>query len=81
LQINPSILPEGSTTNVHWNISNVASCSVTGSNGDSWSSTSDTEISSAIFQQTTYTLQCTGLDGSSILESVMVNVVPLFQER
>jgi hypothetical protein len=81
LQVNPSILPEGSTTTVHWNISNVASCSVTGSNGDSWSGATGSHTSAAITQQTNYTLSCTGLDGSSINESQMVDVVPLFQER
>jgi hypothetical protein len=81
LQINPSILPEGSTTTVHWNISNVASCTVVGSNGDSWSATSGTKTSASILQRTTYTLQCTGLDGTSIHESVTVEVVPVFQER
>ena len=37
LQTRPTIVPKGKTTRVFWNISNVSSCTVTGTNGDSWS--------------------------------------------
>jgi hypothetical protein len=83
LQAAPILVPPGDTTTLYWSVSNVESCSVTGSNGDSWtggSSGASGKTSAAITEQTVYSLACTGLDGSSVSESVTVNVLPIFQE-
>lgn len=83
LQVAPSLLRSGASTHVYWNTSNVSSCMVTGSNGDSWngvSSGTSGKTSSNISQQTIYRLSCTGLDGSAIDESATVNILPVFKE-
>jgi len=84
LQAIPSLVPQGLTTNLFWNISNVTGCSVTGSNGtDAWTGTaspSGGQPSGPIDEQTTYTLSCTGLGGTDVNESVVVSVIPVFQE-
>ena len=93
LQLIPNIVLRNNPTSVYWNVSNVSTCSVTGSNGDVWSgssagcsgnscySGSGGKTSSAIKQQTTYTLSCSGLDGSSIKETQSVTITPSFQEQ
>ncbi len=86
LQVRPQLVQQGTATKVYWNISymDASSCNVHGSNGDDWSglatSGASGKTTSAINQQTTYTLTCTGLDGSLISESVSVGIAPAFQE-
>jgi hypothetical protein len=84
LQARPTIVKKGKTIRIFWNISNVSSCTVTGTNGDTWSgATSGTsgKTSATINQQTVYTLSCTALDSSTYQESTTVNLVPAYQER
>jgi len=67
LQARPSIVQKGKTTKLYWNIANVSSCSVMGTNSDGWTGTTSGtsgKTSSAINQQTVYTLACNALDGS-----------------
>ena len=75
----------GRTTRIHWNVDNVESCTVTGSNGDSWTaldSGNPGKLSSAITERTSYTLNCdTYGDTAFSPETIYVNVVPVFQER
>lgn len=80
-KVAPLIVPSGAATNVSWDAENVASCSVLGSNGNSWTGVSGTETSSPIVQQTVYHLTCTGEDGSQIATSSTVDIVPTFEER
>lgn len=86
LQIRPALVPIGTSTRLYWSLSGVDTCSVTENNptiDDSWAggaSGASGKLSSPIFQQTTYTLQCTGLDASSIQETATVNVTPVFRE-
>ena len=85
----PFLVRAGDTTAISWSASNVSSCTVTSptdllANGtDPWAGTSSAGVvTSPIRSQTTYTLSCKGLDGSSTLtQSVTVNVVPSFQEQ
>ena len=84
LQAVPLLVPQNTPTKLYWNVSNVSSCSVTGSNGDHWSGTSSGSggvTSSPIIQQTSFTLSCPALDGTALTESQTVGVVPVFQER
>ena len=75
---------------------NVITCSISGTNGDSWSGAAagcDGEScyagasgkqSSPIVAQTIYTMQCTGSPGTtpaSITESATVNLAPIFEEQ
>lgn len=90
LSASPLIVQKGLSTALFWNIGNVVSCSVTGSDGETFpagcsgntcSSGVGGTSSAAIDQQTTFTLACTGVDGSSINENVTINIIPVFQER
>ena len=86
LQLLPALVSSGETIQIHWNVDNVTSCAVTGTNGDLWtglSSGADGKTSSAIFGQVTYTLTCNayiGVTPSTVSESKAVNTIPIFQE-
>ncbi len=83
LQARPLILPTGARTRLHWDVGNVESCSVTGSNGDSWSgvaSGASGQETSPILQVTTFTLTCVKFDEATFSESVSVTVLPVFRE-
>jgi hypothetical protein len=81
----PLLVHSGGTTSVSWSAFKVASCTVRGTNGDSWTGkASDGKTSSAISGQTIYTLHCNGYAGAnppSIDKSVIVNIVPTFNEK
>jgi len=87
LQVSPQLIAAGSTTHAYWSVSNVKSCTVTGTNGDSWtgaSSGASGKVTGLVNSQTIYTLSCIGLDGSptpSLNETVTVNIIPTFQEQ
>jgi hypothetical protein len=76
----PALVRTGETTNITWGSSNSSSCSVSGTNGDSWSGKNGSETTSEITTQTTYTLICTGLDSSEVTDTAIVNVIPIFEE-
>lgn len=83
----PTLLKPSEISQISWKAANVTSCTITGTNGDSWScsgsacSATTTKPSSPIVAQTTYTLSCTGDDNSSEGDSVIVSVVPTFNEQ
>jgi hypothetical protein len=77
----PSIVKEGNTTQVTWSSTNTSSCTVTGNDGDSWSGTTGTQTSKPLLAQTTFTLLCTGIDGSTISAKAVVDVIPKWQEQ
>lgn len=86
LQAIPSLVARGASTRLYWNVTNASSCTVAGDNGDSWvedfSGTTGKQ-SGSITAQTRYTLRCSALPGatpSTITESVVVNILPVFQE-
>jgi hypothetical protein len=80
LQAQPQLVSPGLTTTLYWDVSNVESCTVTGSNGDSWSGLSGIKTSAPILTQTLYTLSCVPLTGDPFTEQQSVSVVPIFQE-
>ncbi len=84
LQIRPRILASSSTARVYWNLSNVSSCAVTSSNGDSWTGISSGvsgRLSSVLQGHTIFQLLCTGFDSSQVRETQEVNIAPRFQEK
>ncbi len=87
LQARPTLIRRETITRVYWNVSNVSSCSVTGTNGDAWSgNTSGTSgaTTSPLQTRTVYTLRCTSLPGSgaaNVNESVTINIAPRFIEQ
>jgi hypothetical protein len=46
---------------------------------DSWSGTSGSQVTSALNEETTYTLNCT-TEAGSISESVVIRLLPTFEE-
>ncbi|MEX0917328.1 MAG: hypothetical protein WDZ90_02300 [Candidatus Paceibacterota bacterium] len=79
LNATPTLLKRGDSTILKWNSENATSCTLSGTNGDSWSGTSGSETSSPIEARTTFTLRCEG-DSGPVSTSVIVNVVPRFEE-
>ena len=76
----PLIVRQGTATSVHWSAQNVTSCTVTGTNADSWSGLSGTETSGHITAQTTFSLRCLTLNHSNFTKNVIVNIIPVFCE-
>ena len=87
LDVRPSLVRTDDTVRVYWNVSNMSSCTVQGSNSDRWSdsfSGSSGQTSASIVGQTTYTLTCNALPGaqpSVVTETVTVNITPVFREN
>jgi hypothetical protein len=71
LQVRPSIVRPGNKARVFWNVSNVESCSVSGTNGDSWIGIASGALGTAtspIMGRTTFTLHCDANDGAFAAE-------------
>ncbi len=80
----PTLVQKGGTTRVTWSATNVASCTVTGTNGDSWTGTSGSQTSSPLHAQTIFTITCQGFPGATpptVTRSTTVNIVPDFHEE
>jgi len=77
----PSLVKSGGTTLVTWQTREVTSCTVTGTNGDSWTGTAGEQTSGTIVEETVYTLSCIAFDGSTVTDTVTVIVAPTFVEE
>ncbi len=78
-----ALVRSGNTTKVNWSATNVQSCMVSAPNGDTWSGLQSAlggNISKLITGETTYTLSCLALHGSTLTKSATVRVIPSFQE-
>jgi|GEM_PF-1506282 len=82
----PSLVRSGERSTITWSTNEMepGSCTVSEDNpeiSDSRSGqNSGTFLSSSIRQQTTYTLRCTSLDGTTFTDSARVNVIPSWEE-
>jgi len=77
----PALVSVGGSSVVYWNSTETDSCAVaSSSNEDNWTGRFGTELTSAIIEETTYTLTCEGFDGSSITDTATVRIVPIWQE-
>ena len=85
LRATPSLVHSGDTTVVSWTSQNTSSCTLSGTNGNSWTGISSSgKTSSPIIGQTIYTLHCIGNPGAqppSVDKSVTVNLIPSFNEK
>ncbi len=88
LEVSPQIVASGATAKLYWDVDNVTACTVTENNptiADTFTgaaSGAGGRTTSAITQQTTYTLQCTAEDGTPFTpESKTILVAPSFQEQ
>ncbi len=89
----PSFVIKDSTTQLFWNVTNVTSCTVSGSNGQSWSGAnagcadvtcdagSNGKTTLPITAMTTYTLSCTGADSSVFSEQAIIRLAPEFGDE
>ena len=94
LEARPSLVNQGNTSTLYWNVDNVTNCTITGTNNQQWTGAdagcngSRCDMSAgkqtAVLQsQVTYTLACTAFTGGvppSLSGSVIINVTPLFKE-
>lgn len=80
----PTLVQRGETVSLEWSVKNVraGSCTLSGTNGDSWklTGTSGAQTSSAIQSEATYTLSCTDLNGKKVNVSKTVKIAPAFRE-
>lgn len=79
----PSLVRSGATSRITWSATNVTSCAVRGSNGDSWNGINSPvggEATSPITAQTTYTLTCQSSQGVKT-KTAIVNTLPSWLER
>ena len=85
LSASPAIVVKGKTTKLSWNSKSTASCTVTGTNGDSFTGlTGSNQVSGPINSVTTFTLHCDALEGATpsfIEKSVTVSVRPDYEEK
>jgi hypothetical protein len=80
----PSLVRSGTATRVSWSATNVESCTVAGTNGDSWTGAASPiggQQSSPILGETVYTLTCLALDGATQNKQATVRVIPTWRER
>lgn len=80
----PSLVQRGGTSRIHWSATNVSSCTVSGTNGDSWSGRESPiggETSSPIMQRVDYTLRCLDSSGAAFLRQASVNILPAWLEQ
>lgn len=86
LQVRPTLVRSGDSAYLFWNVENAASCTVSGTNGDTWALTTSGgsgQQTGQILTRTTYTLSCASLPGAtpaSFTETVFVDIAPIFQE-
>lgn len=80
----PVLVKPGDTSTIYWNLENVLTCSIAGTNGDSWDwsivGSQTQQNTSVINTDTTYTLSCTDFDGGSVSDTAKVRLVPNWQE-
>jgi len=80
ITISPGLVRPNGIATVVWGTDDTISCTVTGSNGDSWTGLSGVEITSPITTLTTYTLDCDGSAGTTLTQTARVLVAPLWRE-
>lgn len=80
----PTVVRSGNTSTISWTTQYTESCTVTEDNAeinDSWAGPNGSQASSGLTQQTVYTLRCTGVDGSELLDTAKVNIIPVWEEQ
>jgi hypothetical protein len=62
ISASPRLVGSGKSTTISWETTDAESCTVSGTNGDTWSGTNTSRTSSPITQVTQYTLTCDDAD-------------------
>lgn len=82
--LGPTIIQPGKSALMLWSATNTqaGSCTITGTNGDSFvlTGSSGTQSSSILSAVTTFTLRCTDLNGVQQAQSATIRIAPSFQE-
>ncbi len=93
LEANPQLVRKGTSAKLYWNVSNVASCTVTGNNGETLASGCTGSVctsgsagrtTAAINSSVIYSLRCNALSGvtpSSFNHTVTVLPSPEYEEK
>ena len=77
----PTLVLSGEGSVVTWSTLNTSSCTVTGTNGDSWTGTSGSQTTGPIVETTIYTLSCLDLESEPTENvSIEIQLKPEFQE-
>ena len=76
----PFWVQAGAPASIVWTSANTASCTLSGTNGDSHSNLSDTYATPPINTASSYTLTCTGIDDSVITKTARIRIVPKTRE-
>lgn len=85
----PILVHPGERSTLHWQGREVTSCSVAGSNGDgtgvnetgTWTGTAGEQPTSVLSAGTIYTVTCTAFNGTTVVSSTTVGLIPTFQEQ
>lgn len=80
ISVSPNLVRSGQRTVVRWNSAEMSSCTVTGTNGDSWTGLAGEEITRPITLRVTYTLSCTAFDGRTMTDTAVVGLAPVMCE-
>lgn len=80
ISVMPTFTRSGGVTFVRWLSTEAHSCTLTGTNGDTWSALWGEEETSPITQETDYTLSCQGFDGSTVTDTATVRITPEWEE-
>ena len=79
LEVSDTLVRSGGVTTITWSATEVASCTMTGPNGFNFTTTSGSQPTGAITEQSTYTLTCQADAGEESV-SIIVNILPVFEE-
>lgn len=80
LKVTPLLVKRNTSVSVQWSSTNVDSCTLTSTGADSWTTLTGTATSQPIIEQTTFTLSCHGMDGSTVTAQQTVKIIPTFEE-
>lgn len=76
----PKLVQRGSTVSVEWSTTNMQECTVSSTNGSTWTGLSGTKESLPITDQTIFTIKCKDMTGITVTRAETVNIVPIFCE-
>ncbi|OGG93368.1 hypothetical protein A2609_01610 [Candidatus Kaiserbacteria bacterium RIFOXYD1_FULL_47_14] len=79
ISANPSRVQSGTDSTISWSSHNMDSCSISGPGLTASTSLSGSQAVT-ILSQSTYTITCQAIGFPSVTQSVIVNILPLFQE-
>jgi hypothetical protein len=77
ISVAPNLVRTGQRTVVRWNSVEMNSCTVTGTNGDSWTGLQGEEVTRPITLRVTYTISCTAFDGRTLTDTAVVGIAPI----